>query len=158
MMRYCFILMFSLFMVKTSFCQSINWLDHKDLSQSIQKENNQDILLFFTADWCVYCKKMKAVTFKDSQVEAMIATNFRAYQIEVHTTSDIQLGQHVFKNLSASTYRQPIHDLALQLAQKTQDNFSLPFVVILDQDYHIKLRSFTYLSPQNMLDFLSASK
>lgn len=53
----------------------VQWMDY-DQGMEKAKKKNKPVLLFFGADWCAYCNKMKAVTFQDSKVSDYINENF----------------------------------------------------------------------------------
>lgn len=145
-----------LFMLIPVFAQGqVKWLDHQELQGIELQENQKKILFFFTADWCVYCQKMKAVAFKKTDIIHKINTEFLAVKINVHTKDSIKLGDQLFINKDIEKSRRPIHELALQLSQRSEEEFNLPFLVILNPDLSIRTRVFSYLSPKNMYKFIN---
>jgi thioredoxin-related protein len=49
----------------------------------LSKSTNTKIFVYFGADWCGYCVKMKNTTFKDKDVEKHLAKNFVVLKIDV---------------------------------------------------------------------------
>ncbi len=47
---------------------SINFVRGFELGRQIAAERQLPCLVFFTADWCTYCKRMEATTFNDAAV------------------------------------------------------------------------------------------
>lgn len=132
----------------------VKWLNHQELQEIDLQENQKKILFFFTADWCTYCQKMKAVTFNKTDIIDKIDNEFLAVKINLHTKDSIKLGNRFFINNNIGKSRRPVHDLAIQLSQRSEKDFNLPFLVILNPDLSIRTRVFNYLSPKNMLLFL----
>lgn len=46
------------------------------------KATQKPIMVVFTADWCVFCKKLENQTFTDSRVIKMVNENFIAVKID----------------------------------------------------------------------------
>ncbi|QSS96087.1 thioredoxin family protein [Psychroflexus sp. ALD_RP9] len=130
--------------------KSLDSLQSKLLNEEIEKP----IFIFFTANWCVYCQKMKQAAFQSPKLVKILESNYFSVEIDVHYPESIQLSHYTFKNSGIGYYRRPFHDLALQLAQRSQDQFSLPFLVILNPDLSVQRRAFSYLSPKQLMLFL----
>src|SRR4051794_13505220 len=47
---------------------SIEFVKGWELGQRVAAERGQPCLVFFTAPWCTYCKRMEATTFNDAAV------------------------------------------------------------------------------------------
>lgn len=43
---------------------------------------SKPVFLYFHADWCTYCKKLKQTTFKDKKVRAYLEENFISIQVD----------------------------------------------------------------------------
>ena len=54
---------------------SISFVRGFDLGRQIAAERSLPCMVFFTADWCTYCKRMEATTFNDQAV-ARLASEF----------------------------------------------------------------------------------
>jgi len=66
----------------------INWNLYEE-GMVIGKKTSQKILLYFYANWCGYCNKMKKKTFQDSLVIDYVNTHF--VPIKVNTDKKEQL-------------------------------------------------------------------
>ncbi len=62
-----------------------------DIEQSLQQAaaNNQLVLMEFTADWCVFCKKMEKNTFTNANVAQRISRNFVAVRVDADQNKDL---------------------------------------------------------------------
>jgi len=60
----------------------IRWSTDIEDTLSQASASNQLVLIEFTADWCVFCKKMEKTTFKDPQVAQRISRDFLAVRID----------------------------------------------------------------------------
>ncbi len=71
--------------------EQINW---KSYAAGIQQARTQHkkIFLHFTADWCGYCRKMDALTFKDAAVIDYLNKNF--ISIKVNGDKEKQVTQN----------------------------------------------------------------
>jgi len=59
----------------------IRWYDY-DEGTSLGKEQGKKILLFFWAEWCASCEKMKKETFQVPDVVAFLNKNFIPVKID----------------------------------------------------------------------------
>ena len=64
---------------------TIHWEDYA-AGLARAKSEEKHVFLYFHADWCSYCKKLKQTTFKDKRVVAYLAENF--VSISVDTDKD----------------------------------------------------------------------
>ena len=51
--------------------------------------NGQPVLMEFTADWCVFCKKMEKNTFTNAEVADRISRNFVALKVDADKNKDL---------------------------------------------------------------------
>ena len=60
----------------------IDWLGYEQ-GMDLAKSQNKHVFLYFHADWCTYCTKLKTTTFRDAAVLKYLKENF--INIEVDT-------------------------------------------------------------------------
>ena len=71
--------------------ENISGIDWQSYSKGTQlaKTNDKQIFLYFHADWCTYCKKLKKTTFRNKAVLTYLKDNF--ISIIVDTEKDKKL-------------------------------------------------------------------
>ncbi len=60
---------------------SINWLEYNE-GLKLAKTVDKPIFLYFHADWCTYCTKLKKTTFKDEKVLKFLDENFVSISVD----------------------------------------------------------------------------
>ncbi len=73
--------------IAAMFCSSVSAAEipwSTNIEESLQRAaaNGQPVLMEFTADWCVFCKKMEKNTFPNPQVTQKISSNFVAVRVD----------------------------------------------------------------------------
>ena len=131
----------------------IQWLSFEQLEDSLVS-NPKKIVIDFYADWCVYCKKMDRVAFKDTEIISELNRSYHAVKLDVETQDTIRFGGEVLFNRQIGTKRTPVHDIALRLASRPEQAFSLPAIIILNEDFEVMARYFRYLSPTELKKIL----
>jgi len=132
----------------------VQWLTFEQLEDSLAV-NPKKVFIDFYADWCVYCKKMDQAAFKDPQIVAQLNTEYYAVKMDAETTDTIVFSGDTFVNKQLGNKRNPTHEIPLLLASRKGKPFSLPAVVLLDAQFAITQRHFTYLSPKKLNKILA---
>ena len=67
----------------------ISW--STDIEDSLHRADSSSQLVFmeFTADWCVFCKKMEKNTFTNDEVTQRISSNFVAVKVDADQNKDL---------------------------------------------------------------------
>ncbi len=66
----------------------IHWMTYRD-GVATAKAHHKTLMIFFYADWCPYCKKMKAETLADARVINAVNRDFIAVRVNVDREKDI---------------------------------------------------------------------
>lgn len=92
----CLCMAFFLFTAAPALAAEINWQPSYSEALAVSKNENKPIMVIFTADWCVFCKKLENQTFTNSQIVREINKNFVAVKInkdkEVELSKDFNVG------------------------------------------------------------------
>ena len=60
---------------------AIDWLDYEQ-GMAQAKAAGKHIFLYFHADWCTYCVKLKKTTFKNKEVVSYLRDNFISISVD----------------------------------------------------------------------------
>ena len=69
----------------------VQWHQWSSETFALAAQQNKLVLLDISAEWCQFCKKMKAVTYQDPQVVKIINDNYIAVNADIETTTDVQI-------------------------------------------------------------------
>ena len=90
------------------------------------------ILVDVYTDWCGWCKKMDATTFKDEAVMAYLRENFYPVKFDAEQKEDVVFNGYTFKFQPYG--RRGAHELAIQLLN---GRMSYPSIVYLNEKFEI---------------------
>ncbi len=60
----------------------VRWVDYPRCLQTAKKENRH-LMIFFSAPWCFFCKKMQRLVFPDQEVSEVLGDSFVAAMVDV---------------------------------------------------------------------------
>jgi thioredoxin-related protein len=132
---------------------SINWLTFEQLEDSL-KVSPKKVFIDFYADWCIYCKKMDRVAFKNRNVIQKLNNDYYAVRMNVESMDTIAFGSGTYVNKQVGKQRRPTHQIPLLLASRKNFPFSLPAIVVLNEEFKITRRYFEYMDPKKLLEGL----
>ena len=129
----------------TGFCQlQSRSFEAMDSLQQVQKKK---IIVFIHTDWCQYCQKMKATTFKNQEIIQILNSDFYFIDLNAEDKRDINFNNQLFKYQPTGN-NVGVHELALQLG--TMNNqIVYPVLCILNEKNEIILQYNNYLSPKD---------
>ena len=126
----------------------VRWLTFEQLDDSLEVYPKKVFVTFY-ADWCPYCRKMDRITFRDPQVVTTLNTDYYAVRMNVESTDTVMFGNRRYVN---ERYKKPnpVHQIPLLMASRQGKPFSLPAMVVLNEEFEAKARYFQYLDAQQM--------
>lgn len=132
----------------------IDWITFEQLEDSLSQKPKKVFIDFYT-DWCTYCKKMDKVTFTDTAVISKLNSDYYAIKMNAESRDTIVFGGDTFINKQIEKKRNPTHDIPLLLASRENYPFSLPAMIILNENFEIMARYFEYMSPEKLHEALA---
>ncbi len=134
----------------------IHWLTFQELQDSLAIKPKKVFIDFYT-DWCLYCKKMDKVSFRDAQVVATMHKDYYAVKMNAESKDTIVFNGDTFINTQTGKQRNPMHEIPLLLASRPDVPFSLPAMVVLNENFQITDRYFEYMDKKKLLKALEAN-
>lgn len=131
----------------------INWKSWTELEQAIKKEP-KPVFIFFHAEWCSYCKKIKREIFTKEEVIQKVNSDYYALEMDIEQTDTITFGGYTFTNKQVLTKRNGVHEIALLLASRENTPFSLPATILLNKNFTLKDRFFEYYTSKQLITLL----
>lgn len=71
--------------------KGIQWHEWSTETFALAAEQNKLVLLDISAEWCQFCKKMKAVTYQSPKVIEIINNNYIAINADIETNTDVKI-------------------------------------------------------------------
>ena len=144
-MKKLMLLIFFFGITSTGFCQlQSSSFEAMDSLQQIQKKK---IIVFIHTDWCQYCQKMKATTFKNQEIIQILNSDFYFIDFNAEEKRDISFNGKTFKYQPTGN-NVGVHELALQLGT-INNQIAYPVLCVLNEKNEIILQYNNYLSPKD---------
>jgi thioredoxin-related protein len=112
--------------------EKVNWLSFEEAIALNQKEKKKILVDVYT-NWCGWCKKMEASTYRDSAIVNYLNENYYAVKLNAERKDTVRLGDQVFINKNPDGRRSP-HDLAISLLN---GKMGYPSTVLLDENVQL---------------------
>ena len=127
----------------------VNWLSFNQLEDSLAIKPKK-VFIHFYADWCGLCHTMDQKTYKNSNVINTLSKDYYVVKMDIETTEKITFGGTTYENENAKKINS-IHQIPLLMASRKNKSFSLPAIVILDENFTATARYFQYLDAKQLL-------
>lgn len=142
--KYCFILL-ALFGATRGTSQEIKWMTWDEAVAANAKQPRKIFVDVYT-DWCGWCKRMDATTFKDSTVVEFMNKNFYAIKLNAEQKESIFWKDFEFKWVAGG--RNGYNELAAIILER---QMSFPSFVMLDGEFTRILISPGFKEPPALL-------
>lgn len=118
-----------------------------EVMDSLQQIQKRKIIVFIHTDWCQFCQRMKATTFKNQEIIEKLNSNFYFIDLNAEERRDITFNNQLFR-YKPSGNNVGIHELALQLGT-INNQIVYPVLCVLNQKNEIIFQYNSYLSPKD---------
>lgn len=108
---------------------TVNWMDITEL-EAAMADNPKPVFFDVYTDWCGWCKRMDATTFKDPQVVALLNNKFHPVKFDAERKDTFTFQAHQFKFVANG--RRGYNELTMALLD---GKFSYPSFVALNEKF-----------------------
>lgn len=153
-MKKLLLLIFFFGITSTGFCQlQSRSFEEVDSLQHIQKRK---IIVFIQTDWCQYCQRMKATTFKNQEIIEKLNSDFYFISFNAEEKRNITFNNQTFK-YKPSGNNVGVHELALPLGT-INNQIAYPVLCVLNENSEIIFQYSNYLSTKDFQILLEKLK
>lgn len=99
-----------------------------DQAIELNKQEPRKLFIDLYTDWCGWCKRMDASTFKDPAVVKHLNENYYPIKFDAEQKEDVLYNSHTFKFIAQG--RRGVHELAYSLLE---GQLSYPSYVYMDE-------------------------
>ena len=130
-MRLLIILILSVFLANGVIAQNetVNWYSWEE-AHELSKQSPKKIFVDVYTNWCGWCKRMDATTFKDNTIVKYLNDNFYAVKFNAEQKEQIEFNGTEFKFIAQG--RRGVHQLAYALLD---GRLGYPAFVLLDESF-----------------------
>ncbi len=123
---------------------------------TLQAQENRPVLVFLTADWCMYCKRVKHTAFEQNDIIASLNKDFYFIEFDGENKKPVTfLGQvYEYKPTGPNT---GTHELAALLATENGE-LSYPTFLILNAKFELLYRYAGYMKTSEIRELLTLVK
>jgi thioredoxin-related protein len=129
-----------------SYSRSIDKID------SLLAVNQKPILLFFTADWCKYCKAMESEVFSDDLIFSIVENEFYFFHVKDDLKNKISFNGDQYQFIPTGIEK-GYHEFAEEFAT-IENNISYPTLTILWNEEEL-VRISNYLNKEELIVLLN---
>lgn len=132
--------------------EAVPWIGFEQLEDLLVAKPKKT-LIYFYADWCAPCLKMRKEVFTDPKIVSKLKKEYYAVKMDVESTDTVYFGHQMFVN-ERQNRRNPVHQIPLLMARQKNKPFSLPVLVFMNEDFKATARYFQYLNVVQLLKIL----
>lgn len=128
-MRISIIVLFLFSFLTSVSAQDIKWYSWEEAAE-LSKTNPKKVFIDVYTDWCGWCKRMDATTFKDAEIVKYLNDNFYPVKFNAEQKGQIDFGGKEFTFVAQG--RRGVHQLAYALLD---GRLGYPAFVLLDETF-----------------------
>ena len=127
--------------------QSVELVRFEELS-ALQQKEERPVLVFLTADWCTYCKRVEQTSFTQKEIVETLNTKFYYVNFNIEQREPITLGEQIFR-FKSSGINTGVHELAEAIG--TIDGvLNTPTFIVLNSRFEIMYQYAGFLDSQQI--------
>lgn len=135
--------------------QEINWFTLEQAEKEQEKSPEKPLFIDFYTDWCGWCKKMDASTFKDVEVAQYINDNYIPVKFDAESKEEVSFKGKTYKNVKIPNSRKGIHSFAYF---SLRGRLSYPAYAILNNDGKLTGLLLGYMDKSTLLSGLKGEE
>ena len=139
--------------LKAQEMETVQWISFEALEDSLAVKPKKVFIDFYT-DWCTYCRIMDKSVVTKPQVVETLNDGYYAVRFNAESEYTVNFGGQAFINDQIGKSRTPLHQIAQLLALR-KGNFVAPTMIVLDKEFKVISRHFTYLDSKKLLKALN---
>jgi thioredoxin-related protein len=123
---------------------------------SLQQIQKRKIIVFIHTDWCQFCQRMKATTFKNQEIIEKLNSDFYFIPFNAEEKRDITFLKQTFKYQPTGN-NVGVHELALQLGT-SNNQIAYPTLCVLNEKNEIIFQYNIYMGTKDFKILLDKLK
>lgn len=138
---------------------TIGWMSLADVNKIVEKNIKKDkvkeeklIIVDFYTDWCGWCKKLDAETYKDPEVAALMNKYFYPIKFDAESKDTVQFANKTYGFKSAGS--RGTNEFALEMASRPGGRIGYPTITIITAMGEKVTVEAGYKNPEKMKLFL----
>lgn len=132
--------------------QDINWMSLEQAEAEMKNSPEKPLFIDFYTDWCGWCKKMDASTFKEAEVVKHINENYIPVKFDAEMKSEVKFRGKTYKYVRPQTGGRGVHSFAYF---SLRGKLSYPAYAVINQEGRLQKLMLGYMPKSQLLENLS---
>lgn len=132
--------------------QDINWMSLEQAEAEMKNSPEKPLFIDFYTDWCGWCKKMDASTFKESEVVKHINENFIPVKFNAEMKTEVKFRGKTYKYVRPQTGGRGVNSFAYF---SLRGKLSYPAYAVINQEGRLQKLMLGYMPKSQLLENLS---
>lgn len=149
-------IVFSILMLSISLsAQDINWMSLEQAEAEMKNSPEKPLFIDFYTDWCGWCKKMDASTFKEAEVVQHINENYIPVKFDAEMKNDVKFRGKTYKYVKPQTGGRGVHSFAYF---SLRGKLSYPAYAVINQDGRLEKLLLGFMPKSQLLENLNQTQ